>query len=269
MKLSFMSFVAPDWSLTELLTAAIRYGYDGIEPRAEADHKHGVELTATKKERKQIGAQFSDCGVALSCIATSRCYALPDDELGESIDLTKRYIQLAADCGCERLRVFGGMPPEDMTFEDAKKRVAGGLAACCEEAAAAGVFLCLETHDAFCNTKDVVEVMKAVEHPNVAVNWDIMHPYRRAGETMQEAFDDLKPYIKHCHFHDGTWAEQEPDKLALVGEGKIPHDEAVKLLASIKYEGHLSGEWIAAFEPEVVLPHDVRVMREYIAAAEA
>ncbi len=270
MKLSFMSFVAPDWSLNELLTAAIRYGYDGIEPRAEAGHKHGIELDTTKKQRKEIAARFRDCEVELCCIATSRTYALPDDKLSESIDLTLRYIDLAHDCGCDKLRVFGGMPPAGMSSADAKKRVAEGLAACCEHAASAGVFLCLETHDAFCNTQDVVEVLRAVNHPNAAANWDIMHPYR-AGQSMQQAFEDLQPYIKHCHFHDGVWPSEAPDKLELtpVGEGLIPHDEAIQLLATMNYEGYLSGEWIAAFEPEVILPHDVQVMRRYIEAAES
>ena len=54
-----------------------------------------------------------------------------------------------------------------------------------------------------------------------------------------------------------------------MGEGMVPQDEAVKLLASIDYQGALSGECIAAFEPERILPHDAARLREYIAAAEA
>lgn len=266
-----MTFVAPEWSLPELLTAAIRYGYDGIEPRAEAGHKHGVELETTKKQRKEISARFRDCGVELCCIATSRRFALQDDELAESLDLARRYIQLAKDCDCSRLRVFGGVPPEDMSFEDANKRVAEGLAACAEEAAAAKVYLCLETHDAFCNTRDVVEVIAAVNHPNVGVNWDIMHPFRSAGQSMAAAFEDLGPYIRHCHFHDGSWPEDNLDKLeiTLMGEGMVPHEQAVRLLAAAGYDGHLSGEWIESLEPDVILPHDERMMRGYIRAATA
>ena len=56
-------------------------------------------------------------------------------------------------------------------------------------------------------------------------------------------------------------------KLALMGEGDIPHDEAIRLLATINYDGSLSGEWIREPAAEVVLPHDAQVLREYIAAA--
>ena len=58
MKISFMTFVAPEWTLEEHLTAAIRYGYDAIEPRCEADHAHGIELNSTKKRSGAIRLTF-------------------------------------------------------------------------------------------------------------------------------------------------------------------------------------------------------------------
>ena len=269
MKISFMTFVAPEWSLEEHLTAAIRYGYDAIEPRREADHNHGVELDTNKKERQAIKEQFTSCGVELTTIATSRRYALATDhELQETMDLTKRYCDLAADLGAQNIRVFGGMTPEGMQFEDAKKTVAEALHECGEHAARRGVYLCLETHDAYCNTADVLEVVRNADSPGVAINWDIMHPYR-FGESMETAFNNVKDYVRHCHIHDGIRPEEDGPagwKLSLMGEGDIPHDEAIKLLATIDYQGSLSGEWIRSFDPAEILPHDAQVLREYIAA---
>jgi hypothetical protein len=51
-----------------------------------------------------------------------------------------------------------------------------------------------------------------------------------------------------------------------MGQGDIPHDEPVRLLASIGFEGHLSGEWIAFLPADEVLPHDGRALRSYIRA---
>ena len=62
MKISFMTWVCPDWDLNQVLTAAVRYGYDGVEPRAEANQKHGVEIASTKKQRAEIRSQFADMG---------------------------------------------------------------------------------------------------------------------------------------------------------------------------------------------------------------
>ncbi len=270
MKISFMTFVAPEWSLEEHLTAAVRYGYDAIEPRCEADHAHGIELDTTKGERGAIRQQFASCGVELTTIATSRRYALASDhELQESIDLTKQYCDLCADLGAQNIRVFGGMTPEGMTFDDAKKVVAGALHECGEHAADRGVYLCLETHDAYSLSSDAAETVRMADHPNVCINWDIMHPYRH-GESIETAFSNVREFVRHCHVHDGTRPEENGPagwELALMGEGDIPHDEAIRLLATIDYKGSLSGEWIRALEAEVVLPHDAQVLREYIARA--
>lgn len=269
MTIGFMTWVCPDWGLNQILTATIRYGYDGVEPRAQVSHPHGVEIAATKKQRATIKAQFADCGVLMPCIATSIQYAHSEgDKIAESIELSKRHVQLAADLGCPNLRVFGGPTPEGMSFDDAKRRVADSLYEAAQFAAGFGVYLCLETHDAYSLAKDCVEVVKMVDHLHAAITWDIMHPFRQ-GETIEESFDWVHDYVRHCHVHDGTWPDENPEgtTLALMGEGRIPHDEAVRLLSAIGFEGALSGEWIGAFEPEVVLPHDAQKLRQYIEAA--
>ncbi len=267
MKLSFMTWVCPDWSLSQVLTAAIRYGYDAVEPRAEADQEHGIELDTTKKVRKQIKKEFEDCGIEISAIATSRRYALEaGHELQESIELTKRYVELAADVGTANLRVFGGGTPEGMDFADAKKVVAESLHECGEFAAEHGVYLCLETHDSYSLSSDCVETVRMAGQPNVAICWDVLHPYRQ-GESIEEAFNNVREFVRHCHATRPADGGPGGWEMALMGEGDVPHEEAVKLLAGINFEGALSGEWIKAFPPEEILPHDARVLDEYRRAA--
>ena len=43
MKFSFMSFSTPELTLEETLALAERLGYDGVELRIEAGHKHGAD----------------------------------------------------------------------------------------------------------------------------------------------------------------------------------------------------------------------------------
>jgi len=271
MYLSFMTFVCPEYELDKALAIAIRYGYEAIEPRAQEGHKHGIEVSTTKKERARIKAQFADTGIKMSCLATSCRYALADErDRQQMIETTKQHIELAADCGAPTIRVFGGPTPEGMDFADAKKYVSDSLAAVADFAKDHNVYVCLETHDAYCRAADAAEVVARVAHPNIAINWDMLHCIR-AGETMAEAFNHVRAYVRHTHVHDGIWPADNPADLTitLMGEGMVPHDEAVRLLASIDYQGALSGEWIAAFEPEEILPHDAARLREYIAAAEA
>ena len=269
MKLSFMTWVCPDWDLSQILTAAIRYGYDGVEPRVEVDHRHGIDLSTTKKRRKEIKAQFADCGLEISCLATSRTYSsMPASERDASVALTLKYIDLAADLGCPNLRVFGGQIPADVPREEAHRSVAECLRRCGEYAAQRKVYVGLETHDDFSRAADAAETVRLADHPNVGIVWDVMHPIR-AGDTMESAFEQVKPFARHCHVHDGT-RPTDPSggwELALMGEGDIPHDEAVRLLKTIDFQGHLSGEWIGFRPADEILPHDARVLKGYIARA--
>lgn len=268
MKISFMTWACPDWSLAQILAGAIRYGYDCVEPRVEADHAHGIELDTTKKQRRAIRQQFEDCGVGISALATSRRYAIASDhELAESIELTKRYVDLAADLGCSNLRVFGGGTPQGMDFADAKKIVAESLHECAQHAAERKVYLCLETHDSYSLSGDCLETVLMADHPNVAICWDILHPCRQ-GETIAAAFENVRNHVRHCHVHDARLGEDPGSyQMTLMGEGDVPHDEAIRLLASIDFQGALSGEWINAFPAEEVLPHDAAVLRQYLAQA--
>jgi sugar phosphate isomerase/epimerase len=267
MQLSFMTWVCPEWDLKEILTAAVRYGYEAIEPRSEVNQNHGVELGSTRKQRAEIKAMTDDFGVALSCIATSRSYALADlKERAESVDLTRRFVELADDVGCRHLRVFGGLTPEGMEYADAKKYVAESLRAAAEAAEGTDVYLCLETHDAYCLANDVMDVVNMAAHPHVQVCWDIMHPITH-GQSMSEAFEYVKEHVLHCHIHDGKIDADGSVELCPTGEGDIPHDEAVQLLSTIDFVGALSGEWISSFAPEEILPQNADVLRRYIEQA--
>jgi len=268
MKLSFMTWVCPDWDLNQILTAAIRYGYDGVEPRVEVDQKHGIDLRTTKKRRREVKTQFADCGVEVSCLATSRTYSsMPASERDASVELTLKYLDLAADLGCPNLRIFGGQIPADVPREEAQKYVAECLHRCGEYAASRKANVCLETHDDFSRATDAAHTVHLADHPNVGIVWDVMHPFR-AGDSMESAFEQVKPFVRHCHVHDGV-RPADPSggwEMALMGEGDIPHGEAIRLLATIGFTGHLSGEWISFRPADEVLPHDARVLRQYVTA---
>jgi len=270
MKISFMTWVCPDWDLNQVLTAAVRYGYDGVEPRAEANQKHGVEIASTKKQRAEIRSQFADMGIEMSCIATSRTYAKASrDEWQESVDLTRRFVDLAADVGCPNLRVFGGGTPQGMSREDAQKRVAEALAEVGPYATKGGVWLCLETHDDYSRADWCAATVKMAGVEGVGICWDVMHPFRHS-QSIDVAFAAVKDYVHHCHVHDGVRpkdGDQGSWELARMGEGDIPHDEMVRLLATIHFQGHLSGEYINFLPADELLPHEAKMLRQYIQAA--
>ncbi|OGV64037.1 MAG: hypothetical protein A3K19_04525 [Lentisphaerae bacterium RIFOXYB12_FULL_65_16] len=262
MKYSFMSFSTPELTLDDMLALAKRLGYDGIEPRTSAKHKHGVEFDATAAYRAECKSKAAAAGIPFSCVATSCVYA-DAAKTQEMLSDTHKAIDLAADVGAERIRVFGGVIPQDVTREAAIERVAKSLKSVADHAGDRGVTVCMETHDHWCDPNDVAKVMKAVNHPAIAVNWDIMHPVRVAKVTMQQAFDVVKPWIRHIHFHDGKTLENKQLVMVPIGTGDIDHRTAVQLLKGMKYKHYLSGEWIN-WEPfETHLPRELAIMKGY------
>ena len=265
MKYAFMTFSTPELSLVEALAVARRYGYDGIEPRLDDKHRHGVEVSASPGERQKIVAATQRYGVALACLATSCRYADPA-ALDAAVQETHERIDLAGDVGCPRLRVFGGPFPDDPGAPGRERAVANlvsGLSAVADHAGERGVTLCLETHDAWCDPRHVAEVLGRVDHPAVGANWDVMHPVRAKLATIDESFEILKPWIRHLHVHDADLSEGRHDRLLPIGSGDLDHRRVIELLAGIEYDGFLSGEWID-WEPfEEHLPRELAAMRHY------
>lgn len=261
MKYAFMTFSCPELTLDEVLATANRFGYDGVELRIQSGHKHGLDLDTSADIRRQAKSKAQAAGVALCCIATSCAYADPATA-DEKVQDTHDAIDLAADVGAARVRVFGGKIPDGVSRERAVELVAKSLASVADHAAERGVIVCMETHDDWCNPAHVAKVMGRVDKPSIAVNWDIMHPVNAGGSTMDEAFQTLQPWIRHIHFHDGKDAEKGRE-LCPIGEGKIDHKRAVDLLRGDGYDGHLSGEWIGWEPYQIHLPRELATMKGY------
>ena len=152
-----------------------------------------------------------------------------------------------------------------MSRERATAHLVESLRAVSDHAQSRGVTVCVETHDDWCSPEHVAAVMTQVNHPAIAVNWDVMHPVRVAGWTVDQSFEALKPWIRHLHVHDGV---QQDGKIVYkpMGEGIVDTRRAIQLLPSIGYDGYLSGEWINWEPPEVHLPREIEAMKRYEAA---
>jgi sugar phosphate isomerase/epimerase len=256
-----MSFSCPQASFDQLLQIAQRYGYDGIEPRIDAGHAHGIETHTPGSARREIQQKALDATVAICCVATSCHFANPQDT-EQQLELARRCIDLAADLGSPRLRVFGGQVGQSLSREAAINHVAASLGQIAAYAEQRNVIVCMETHDDWCNPLHVTEVMKRVNHPAIAVNWDIMHPVRQGGATMEQAFHLLKPWIRHVHVHDGM---KRLDQVVLkpIGKGEIDHRQAIELLRDMSYDGYISGEWIDWEPYEQHLPRELATLKSY------
>lgn len=259
MRYGFMSSSAPEATLDQLIEMAEQWGYLGIEPRIEWGHGHGVEPIASAAERGAIRDRFAQTPVELCCIATGCRFANPETVKAQ-VETAAACIELAGDVGCPRLRVFGGEPGEGTEPAKAAETLADALRQLAGHAADRGVTLLLETHDAWTNPDAVVDVIRRVDHPAVAVLWDVLHPLRTSGWSIEAAFETLRPHLQHVHIHDATL---QTDALAFrpIGEGEVDHRRVVELLHNAGFDGFLSGEWINWEPAESHLPRELGILK--------
>jgi len=261
MKYSFMSFSTPSLDLAGMLEVADRFGYDGIEPRLDAEHAHGIEVDTTAAERQSIRDQIADSSIQLACLATSLMYSDPS-KTAEMLRQTHESIDLAGDVDAPVIRAFGGNIPGGIEREEAIALLVESLSKVADHAGERGVTLCVETHDGWCDPAHLATVLERVDHAAVRANWDIMHPVLWAGSTMDEAFRLLEPWIHYVHFHDGQTQDGNV-VLTPIGSGEIDHRRAVELLSGGNYDGFLSGEWIEWEPYDVHLPRELAMMKRY------
>lgn len=259
MKFSFMSFSFPNLDFEQLVKAAKDYGYNGIEPRIDAGHKHGLERGSTQLNQMREIAEQS--GIAICCIATS-CKFADKTTQSETIDEAKIAIDLAAQTNAPVIRVFGGKIPNDRA--ESLNAIAESLIKLSDYARSNNVTICLETHDDWCNPQHIADIMNAVNNPYIAVNWDIMHPVMTAGWTVEQSFDALKPWIKHVHAHDGLRESGKGIEYKTIGSGGVDHAAAMQLLKESGYNGYVSGEWINWEPGEVHLPRELAKLKKFI-----
>ncbi len=267
LKLTFMTWLCPNWTIEEIIAGAHRHGYQGVEFRVQAKQVHGVELDMDPGRIKAIRKSFADAGLETPCLATSLQFAIPDPaRRAENVQLLCRYMELAQELGVPYIRVFAGLP--ECEAAGAIERLASGLQQALEKAAAPSVEVLLETHDWCSVSLRVARLLEKVSHPRLNALWDIMHPYREL-ETPAETYGRVGKWVKHLHIHDGIYREERTRiEICPLGDGEVPHREPMALLKKAGFTGHFAIEIIRKADPnpDLYLEQYARKFREYEAA---
>lgn len=208
MKLCFMTFVCPEWSMEQAVRFAAEAGYDGVEIRVDAGHRHGVSSQSSQAARREVRTLFREAGVEVACVATSVNFAYPDAETHRlNIADAKANLALAADLGAPVVRIFAGGRIPRLT-DDAAARVAAAFDEVGDFAAASGVCPMLECgHDIIVDAAAAEAVFARVTTPNFGALWN--------HSDMDDAtFEVMRPRIRHFHIHNEV---RDPANTNLVG----------------------------------------------------
>ena len=271
MKISSTTLGCPDWPLETILERFVEYGYDALDFRGLDGQMELWRLDDFSAAADQTATRIAASGLAVSGFSSSaRMFNLDPAAAETALMEVREYARLCRLFGAPMIRVFGGR----LEKTPWKKAIAAAVETLKKMAdvAGEGVTVAVETHDDWIHSAPLAEVMDKADLPNVGVLWDLHHPYRMAGESPRQTYDNIGRYTVATHLKDSRELGGGKCEYCLGGEGDVPLAEMVSLLARGGYDGYLTLEWEKKWhpelpEPEVALPQHAAYMRKLIEQA--
>lgn len=242
LKIGLMTYnLAKEWDTDTIIKNCTETGYLHAELRTT--HKHGVEVSLSKKERLNVKKRFEDSDLEAISLASAFKYHSPNPkELKKNIEGTKEYLQLAADVGALGIRVFPNEFPKDVSREKTIEQIGKALAEVGEFGYNLGVDVRVCAHGRGTAEIPVVKsIFDASGSNHVYMNWNC-NPTDDDGAGLEANFNTIKDRIKGIHLHE-MYSE-------------YPYRKFFSLLRESGYKGYCNAEIAASSDP-------IRVMKYY------
>ncbi len=224
-------------------------GFAGVDFRGLGEELDITRLPAFNAGLDKTLAEIKSAGLVVSGLSTST-RLIADGKGDRKEGEVAGYCKLADRIGVKLVRVFGGQRRKDQSCGKWMAEAVESLKRMVDGSAPSQAVLCVETHDDWCHTADVAELLDKVASPRAAALWDIMISSLAGGETPAQSVANLGSRICYTHLKDG-YVEAGKTHLTLPGEGKVDLLGAVKELKKIGYDGWLTFEWEKRWHPEL------------------
>jgi len=231
--------IAAEWDIDTIIKKCEELGYSGVELRTT--HKHGVETSLSKSERKKVKKKFENSSVKLVGLGSTFEYHANDTKiLRDNIEGTKEYIILAKDVGAEGVKVRPNAFPSEVSKEKTIEQIGLSLREVSSFGADYGIKIRLEVHGAGTSHPPYIKQMVDIaDHPNLYVCWNSNMSDLDEQGSIEKHFDMLKHKIEIAHINE-LWNE-------------YPWLTLFKLLKSINFSGFCLAEILGNPEPERIL----------------
>jgi sugar phosphate isomerase/epimerase len=230
LKLGLMTYsIAKDWNLETCIKNCLECKLEHIEFRTT--HAHGVEVSLSKAERRDVKQRLADAGLTCSLASAFAYHWSEPERVRADIEGTKEYTLLAADIGARGIRVFPNaiLESEGIPVEQTVAQIGKAVSEAGTFAGDHGVHIRLANHGK--GTDDLLITKRILDHtttPHVYVNWncdetDVLDP------GFDARFDLVKDRISNIHLHD-------------LHNTAYPYRRLFERLREIGYQGYCDAE---------------------------
>ena len=254
MKLSFSTRGWPELSWDEMMELAVDMGFGGIEvynlpkfdpmlDKTGPFHKYQCAATVRHLKENKLNIPCFDSSYDLS--------------LGDAcIPWLRSLMEVAQNTRVPYVAA--------VALTDNEPCVRKNLEILLPEAAQKGVTILIKTSGIYADTARLRSLLDSFACDELAVLWDVHHPYRDFGESGDATIKNLGDYVRHVHLRDSD----DDGSYALIGEGTAPIADFMLALSSVNYNGFISLEWKPDWledvqDREVIFPYFVNYMNRF------
>ena len=255
MKLSFSTRGWTDLGWDDILESAHEMRFAGVEVYNAFKTHRLVEKGGpfSKREIMSSARDLRDRKLSIPCFDSSNDISSDSKAMLEDMS---RLIRLASDMRSPYLCAFAR--------EFDSETIDRNLNVLIPQARAAGVVILIKTSGAFADTELLRDLLNRFASDQLAVVWDVHHPFRDKGESPARSIKNLGAYVKHVHMRDSD----DSGRYVLIGEGTFPVSEVMEALSSIDYDGFVSLEWKPEYsdgllDRDVIFPFFVNYMERF------
>jgi len=249
MKLGMVTYQwGADWDLATIFRNCTQCGYEGVELRTT--HKHGVEVSADKKQRADVQKRFADAGIELVGFGSTCEFHSSDPAIvKQNVELTKKFVVLAHDCGGGGVKVRPNGLVKGKDQKGTAAQIGAALRECGQFAEGYGMEIRLEVHGKGSSDLSLIqEIMSVADHPSVVVCWN-SNPSDLVGNAIKPNFDRVKHKLgRTAHINE-------------LYSG-YPYRELFSLLRSAGFEGYCLAECAKTSDPLQVMRYYRALWRE-------
>src|SRR5206468_1498710 len=219
-KLGMVTYnIAAAWDLPTLLEVCKKVGLAAVEFRTT--HKHGVEPSLSKEQRRDVRKRCADAGVLISgCGSVCEFHSPLKSVVKKNVETCKEFVELVADIGGRGVKVRPNALPPGVPERKTLAQIGKALVQCGKAAADAGVEIQVEVHGrGTAEPSRMKFIMEQCGHPAVGVTWN-SNPEDVKEGSVAASFRMMWPWVRNCHinqlFKDTT--------------GEYPYRELFRLL---------------------------------------
>ena len=225
MKIGLVTYLwAKDWNILTIIENCSKANIAGVELRVE--HAHGVTLDLSKAERIEVKRKFADSPVTIIGMGTNEQYDWPEpDKLKNSIETTKKWLQLSVDIGGSGVKVKPNQFHDGIPKEKTLEQIGKALNDLGKYALDMGQQIRLEVHgNGTQELPNIKTIMDFVENKGTTVCWNC-NEQDLEGKGLEYNFNLVKDKFGDiCHVRE-------------MNIGEYPYQQLMDLFVKIDYKG--------------------------------